>query len=224
MNGVSQGHYADATMSAPETFGISRNSVSRKWIRASSKKLEAFCARDLSAYDIVAMIIDGKGFGDNEMITALGVTLDGEKVILGFIESSTENFAVYRDFMNDLIKRGLKTDNEILVVMDGGKGIHKGVTTVLGEKAVIARCQWHKRENVVEYLTPGARDAWRRKLQGAYETPDYDEARSRLLSLKKELQKINVSAARSLEEGFEETLTLHSLEMVEQLATSFKTT
>ena len=224
LNGVSHGHYAEATMSVPETFGISRSSVSKKWIRASAKKLEAFCARDLSGYDIVAMIIDGKGFGDNEMITALGITLAGDKVILGFIESSTENFVVCRDLMNDLIKRGLRIDNEILVVIDGGKGIHKGVTTVLGDKAVIARCQWHKRENVVEYLNPGARDAWRRKLQGAYNEPNYGEAKSRLLSLKSELRSINVSAVKSLEEGFEETLTLHRLGMVEKLATSFKTT
>jgi hypothetical protein len=224
LNGVSQGHYAQATMSVPETFGISRNSVSKKWICASAKKLEMFCTRDLSEYDVVAMIIDGKGFGDNEMITALGVTLEGQKVVLGFIESSTENFVVCRDFINDLIQRGLRTDNEILVVIDGGKGIHKGVTTVLGDKAVIARCQWHKRENVVEYLNPGARDAWREKLQGAYNEPDYDEAKSRLLSLKSELRSINVSAVKSLEEGFEETLTLHRLGMVEKLATSFKTT
>lgn len=224
INGVSQGHYAEATMAVPETFGISRSSVSKKWIRASAKKLETFCTRDLSAYDIVAMIIDGKGFGDNEMITSLGVTLEGEKVVLGFIESSTENFVVCRDFVNDLIKRGLRTDNEILVVIDGGKGIHKGVTTVLGDKAVIARCQWHKRENVVEYLNPAARDVWRRKLQGAYETPDYEEAKGLLLALKPELRQLNVSAVKSLEEGFEETLTLHRLGLVEKLGTSFKTT
>jgi len=224
LNGVSQGHYAEATMSVPETFGISRNSVSRKWIQASAKKLEAFCSRDLSGYDIVAMVIDGKGFGDNEMITALGITLQGEKIILGFIESSTENFVVCRDFMNELVGRGLKIENEILVVIDGGKGIHKGVTTVLGEKAVMARCQWHKRENIVEYLNPRERDLWRRKLQGAYEAPDYHEAKSRLLALKPELQRLNVSAVRSLEEGLEETLTLHRLGAVAELRVSFKTT
>lgn len=224
LNGVSQGQYAQATMSIPETFGISRDSVSRKWICASAKKLKAFCARDLSQYDIVAMIIDGKGFGDNMMITALGITLKGEKVILGFIESSTENFAVCRDFMNDLIQRGLNIINEILVVIDGGKGIHKGVMAVLGEKAVIARCQWHKRENVVEYLNPGVREAWRRKLQSAYDEPNYEDAKRRLLSLKSELQHINVSAVKSLEEGFGETLTLHRLGMAKKLVTSFKTT
>jgi putative transposase len=224
LNGVSQANYREAALAVPETFGISRDSVSKKWIRASAKKLAALQTRDLTPYDIVAMVLDGKGFGDNEMITALGVTMKGEKVILGFIESSTENFAVCRDFMNDLTKRGLSTDNEILVVMDGGKGLYKGVTTVLGEKAVIARCQWHKRENVVEYLSPGMRDEWRRKLQGAYEAPSYTEAKARLLDLKRELKSINLSAVNSLEEGFEETLTLHRLGLFEKLGASFKTT
>jgi transposase-like protein len=224
LNGVSQANYRDAALSVPETFGISRDSVSKKWIRASAKKLETLQTRDLTGIDIVAMILDGKAFGDNEMITALGVTIEGEKTILGFIEASTENFAVCRDFMNDLVKRGLNTDNEILVVMDGGKGLHKGVTTVLGEKAVIARCQWHKRENVVEYLPVSQRDEWRRKLQNAYEAPTYDEAKGKLLALKPALRRINLSAVNSLEEGFEETLTLHRLGLFEQLGVSFKTT
>ena len=224
LNGVSQANYREAALSVPETFGISRDSVSKKWIRASAKKLETLQTRDLRGYDIVAMILDGKGFGDNEMITALGVTIEGEKAILGFIEASTENFTVCRDFLNDLVKRGLNTDNEMLVVMDGGKGLRKGVTTVLGEKAVIARCQWHKREDVVGYLPSGLRGEWRRKLQGAYEATTYEKARSRLLELKRELRTLNLSAVHSLEEGFEETLTLHRLGMFEKLGTSFKTT
>ena len=40
----------------------------------------------------------------------------------------------------------------------------------------------------------------------------------------RELTTINESAARSLEEGLEETLTLHRLGVVAELGTSFKTT
>lgn len=224
LNGVSQGNYAEAALTVPETFGITRDAVSKKWIRASARKLEVLTTRSLRGYDIVAMVLDGKAFGDNEIILALGVTMDGEKVVLGFTEASTENFGVCRDFLGGLIDRGLATKNEILVVIDGGKGLRKAVTTVLGEKAVLARCQWHKRENVVEYLNKEAREVWRRKLQKAYEEPDYDEAKDRLLMLKRELRLLNVSAANSLEEGLEETLTLHRLGLMEELGTSFKTT
>jgi len=51
----------------------------------------------LDNYDIVALIIDGKTFREDEMIIALGVTVEGEKVVLGFIQAGTENAVVCRD-------------------------------------------------------------------------------------------------------------------------------
>lgn len=224
MGGISQRNYEEAALTVPETLGIKRTAVGARWIRASSRALAAYESRDLSVHDVVAMIIDGKAFGDNEMIIAIGVTLEGKKVLLGFIEASTERFEVCRDFLNGLIERGLRTDNEILVILDGGKGLWKGVETVLGEKAVMGRCHWHKQENVVSYLNPGSRDEWRRKLGAAYRQPSYEKARGRLLDLKRELKPLNVSAYRSLEEGMEETLTLHRLGLFEELGKSFKTT
>lgn len=224
INGVSTGNYAGAALSIPETFGISRSSVSKKWIRASARKLRQLQERSLKRHDIVAVVLDGKTFGENEVILALGVTMEGEKAILGFIEASTENYEVCRDFLNDLIHRGLSVAQDVLVVLDGGKGLRKAVGVVFGPKAFVQRCQWHKRENVVRYLNPERQAEWRRKLQGAYEEPSYDEARSRLLSLKRELKDINLSAVKSLEEGFEETLTLHRLGLFEELGKSFKTT
>lgn len=224
INGISQRKYEKAVLSVPETFGIKRGSISKKWIRASARKMRELMDRDLSGYDIVAMILDGKTFGENEIILALGITMRGEKVVLGFIEASTENFIVCRDFMRSLLERGLNTENEILCVMDGSKGLRKGVISVLGDKAVPARCQWHKRENAVRYLNKGDQAEYRRKLQAAYEQPTYGQAKNRLLSIQRELRVLNVSAANSLEEGMEETLTLHRLGMFEKLGTSLKTT
>ena len=127
INGISTRKYEKATLEVPATFGIKKSSASRKFIRASARKFKECLERDLSGYDIVSIYIDGKGFAENEIIIiALGITLEGEKVILGFIESSTENGRVCRDFMNELINRGLNTDNEILFVIDGAKGIYKG--------------------------------------------------------------------------------------------------
>ncbi len=85
-------------------------------------------------------------------MAALGITLTEEKVVPGFIESSTENARVCRDFMNELINQGLNTDNEILFVINGAKGIYKGIRSALSEKAVVQRCQRHKRENILKYL------------------------------------------------------------------------
>jgi transposase-like protein len=225
INGVSTGKYAKAALSVPETFGIKRSSVSRRFIRASARKLAVLNERDLSGYDIVAMFLDGKHFStDHEIVVALGVTMTGEKVILGMVETSTENTAICRDFVKGLIGRGLAVDKPILCIIDGGKGIYKGLKDILGDQAVISRCQWHKRENVLEYLPKGRRDEYRRKLQGAYEQPTYERAQKAFLSIKNELRGINLSAVNSLEEGFDETLMLHRLGMFEKLGTSFKTT
>jgi transposase-like protein len=225
INGISMGKYEEAALSVPETFGIKRTSVSRRWIRASARKLAALNERDLSKYDIVAIFLDGKHFStDHEIVVALGVTLKGEKVILGIVETSTENAVVCRDFVRRLVERGLRLDDPILCIIDGGPGIHKGLQEVLGDRAVIQRCQWHKRENVLEYLPKSQRDEFRRKLQNAYEQPTYDEAKKQLTKIKTELRGINLSAVNSLEEGFEETLTLHRLGLFTQLGRSFKTT
>lgn len=225
INGISMGKYEEAALSIPETFGISRDSVSRRWIKASGKKLALLNERSLAAFDIVAIFLDGKYFStDHEIVVALGVTLSGEKIILGMIETSTENYVVCRDFMKGLIVRGLSVEDPILCIIDGGKGLHKGLKDVLGDQAVIQRCQWHKRENVVAYLPKSRQGEFRRKLQGAYEQPTYEAAKKTLDAIKRELRDINLSAVNSLEEGFEETLTLHRLGMFEKLGRGFKTT
>ena len=224
MNGVSARKYDRAAMLIPETFGIKKSSISRKFIRASARKLKECLERDLSGEDIIAIFIDGKYFAENEIIIALGITIDGEKIVLGFIESSTENHHVCKDFLNGLIGRGLNVENEILFIIDGAKGLYKGIKDVLREKAVIQRCQWHKRENVAKYLDKKLQPQFRRKLQAAYEQPTYEKAKQRLGQVKKELALLNASAVTSLEEGLEETLTLHRLGVFKQLGESFKTT
>ena len=224
INGISQGKYERAAEHVPETFGVKKSSISQKFIRASSRRLQQFLERDLSEHDIVAIFIDGKFFADNEMVIALGVTTTGVKVLLGFIETSTENHVICRDFLNGLKQRGLKLDQEILFVIDGGKGIYKGIREVMGENALIARCQWHKRENVLQYLAKEKRDTFRKKLQNAYEQPSYEKAKKALGTIRNELRLINQSAVNSLDEGLEETLLLHRLGMFEKLGRSFKTT
>lgn len=224
IKGISSRKYEQAVMEVPETFGIKKSSVSRKFIRASARKLKECLERDLSGEDIIAIFIDGKYFADNEIIIALGITIEGEKIVLGFIESSTENHRVCKDFLNGLMGRGLDVENEILFIIDGAKGLYKGIKDVLREKAVIQRCQWHKRENVAGYLDKKLQPQFRRKLQAAYEQPTYELAKQRLGLIKKELSLLNASAVTSLEEGLEETLTLHRLGVFKQLGESFKTT
>ncbi len=179
--------------------------------------------RRLDTYEIVAIIVDGKSFKDDEMIVALGVTVEGKKVMLGLIQAATENASVCKDFLNGLLDRGLKIEEGVLCVMDGSKGIRKAVEEIFGSHTLIQRCQWHKRENVVDYLPKSHRATWRKKLQRAYEEPTYEGAKMALKTVAKELTIVNESTVRSLEEGLEQTLTLHRLGLFEKLAKSLKT-
>lgn len=224
LKGISNRDYEECAEAVPQAFGLSASTVSRRFIRASAKKLKELLNRRLDSYDFVVLLLDGKRFAEDGMVICLGVTLQGEKIVLGFIQTATENEKACSDFLNDLLNRGLKVDDGLLAVIDGGKGIRKALEKVLGDKAVIQRCQWHKRENVTSYLLEADQDIIQQKLQAAYEQPTYEAARGSLLRIKAELKDKNLSAMKSLEEGFEETLTLHRLGLFKELGISLKTT
>src|SRR4030095_14506176 len=208
----------------PEAFGLSASTVSRRFKRASARKLRELMERRLDGYDLVALLLDGKTFAEDEMVTAVGVTITGEKVLLGFVQTATENRKVCAAFLRELVERGLRVDLGLLVVTDGAKGLHAAIREVFDNAALLQRCQWHKRENVLAYLPERHRLVMRRKLQAAYEQPTYDTAKRALGKLRAELTLLNASAAASLDEGFEETLTLHRLGLFGELGVSLKTT
>ena len=224
LQGVSARRYEDTAMKVPEAFGIKKSSVSRRFIKACSAKLRELTERDLSVHDIVTIFIDGKHFAENEIIIALGVTMTGEKVVLGFTEASSENATVCREFVRGLVNRGLNVDNEILFVIDGSKGLRKGIKNLLGDKAFIQRCQWHKRENVVSYLNDQAKPRWRNTLHRLFAEPNAEKRNKYLPGIIKELGLLNESAANSLKEGLDEIMTVHSLRLPKELAIGLRTT
>jgi len=224
LHGLSCRSYEGCVEAVPEAFGLKGSTVSRRFIRASVRQLRRLCERRLEGYDFVVLIVDGKTFGSDEMVIALGVTSDGRKVPLGFIQTGGENERVCRGMLEELLERGLKIESGLLCVIDGSKGLRKAIYGVLGGKVLIQRCQWHKRENVVSYLPKSMQASMRRKLQEAYQEPTYERVKEKLSKIRKELQLINQSAVSSLDEGLEETLTLHRLGFFRELGISFKTT
>jgi len=222
--GLSCRNYAACAEAVPAAFGLSASTVSRRFIRASAKTLETLLTRRLEGYDFVALVLDGKGFGEDAMVIALGITRTGQKVVLGFVQTATENERVCATFLRELVERGLRTAQGLLCSIDGAKGLRKAVQTVFGGQAVVQRCQWHKRKNVCDYLPPAQQPAWQQKLQAAYERPTYAAAKAALGRLRGELRLLNESAVTSLDEGLEETLTLHRLGVFPALGVSLKTT
>ena len=224
LGGLSTREYARCAEAVPEAFGLSASTVSRRFKRATARKLRELTERRLEGYDLVALLLDGKTFAEDEMVAAVGVTITGEKVLLGFVQTATENRKVCASFLRELVERGLRFEVGLLVVTDGAKGLHAAVREVFGAAALLQRCQWHKRENVLDYLPERHRATLRRKLQAAYEHPTYEAAKRALGKVRAELLLLNASAAASLDEGLEETLTLHRLGVFRELGTSLKTT
>jgi len=222
--GISCRNYEAAAEAIPGAIGLSSSTVSRAFVDASAAKLKEFQDRDLRGEDVVAMFLDGKTFADATLVVAMGVRSSGEKRFLGFVETDTENEAVLTPFLRSLLERGLDISKGLLVVVDGAKGLRAGVRRAFKSLALVHRCQWHKRENVVRYLPKREQASWRRRLQRAYDRPTYEEARAALQALYEELEQKNQSAAASLAEGLEETLTLHRLGVYGLLGRSLKTT
>ena len=150
----------------------------------------------------------------------MGVTEAGYKKVLGFTQATTERAEPVKELLRDLIGGGLTFEEGTLCVIDGSKGLRKAIEEVFGKRAEIQRCQWHKRENVVSYLPKDDQKTWRSRLQRAYQESTYEAAKERLTGLHAELQQINRTAARSLQEGLEETLTLHRLGLFDELGKS----
>src|SRR6202030_698119 len=67
------------------------------------------------------------------------------------------------------------------------------------------------RRNVKEYLPENCQKDYDRRMRNAYAMNNYAEAKEALQKIFRQLERINPSAARSLEEGLEETLTVHRL-------------
>ena len=172
----------------------------------------------------MALFPHGKSFADEEILIALGVTLDGHKIPLGFVQAATENVRVCRRFLSDLVESGLQYEAGLLVVLDGGKGLYKAVRSVLEGHACVQRCQYHKRQNVVSYLPKSEQARIRHKMEAAYGQPTYEEAKAALEALKPGLELMNQGRPAQPRGRAEETLTLHRLGLMPMLKDSFRTT
>jgi len=224
LHGLSTHKYHESVSLATEAFGISASNLSKKFKRGSADKLKELQTRSLKDYDIVAIFIDAKRYADDGLMVALGVTIDGHKVILGIEQIHSENARAIEQWLDLLIERGLKFESGILFIIDGSKGIRKAIERKFTIYAMIQRCRWHKQENVVAYLDDSQKVIFRRRLQDAYSKTTYKEARSALEALHNELEAVNMSAANSLHEGLEETLTIHHLGLSPELAKSLSMT
>ena len=225
LHGISTRKYERAIEDFTDGYGISKSAVSREWIVATRNSLKGLCERRLDELPrLVVLMIDGVEYAGERVVIALGVDETGKKHVLGLVQGATENAAVVQHLLDDLVERGLDPRVKRLYVLDGSKALRSAVKKTFGDASPVQRCQIHKRRNVKAHLAPEYQRAADQRLAAAYSMKGYAEAKKALLSTVTWLERINPSAAASLREGLEETLTLHRLNVPEELRKSLRST
>jgi putative transposase len=224
MLGLSTRNYGDAIRQFTEAYGLEKSAISEHFIEASRAKLKAMMERRLDKTRLCALLIDATPFQGQQMVAALGIDEYGRKMILGIRQGATENATVVGELLGDLVERGLDFTEPRLYILDGGKALTAAVKRHAGESAAIQRCQVHKRRNVLDHLTDEQKPTVTKKLNAAYALETYEAAKEALNTLHRELMDLNPSAARSLGEGMEETLTIHRLHLPIQLRKTMAST
>jgi putative transposase len=224
MLGLSTRKYGQAVREFSEAYGLEKSAISEHFIEASREKLKAMMERRLDKARLCALLIDATPFEGQQTVAALGIDEYGRKSILGVRQGATENATVVGELLADLVERGLDFTTPRLYILDGGKALSAAVKKHAGESAAIQRCQVHKRRNVLDHLTDEQKPGIAKKLNAAYALEDYGAAKQALNVLHRELMDLNPSAARSLGEGMDETLTVHRLHLPTQLRKTMAST
>jgi putative transposase len=222
--GISSRNYEESVEGFVKGYGIKKSSVSRHFVKATAEQMRELLERDLAGLDLAALFIDGIGFKGHLLVVALGLDKGGRKHVLGLWQGATENATICASLLEDMARRGLHTGKDYLFVLDGSKALRSAVSKMFGTNAAVQRCQQHKRRNVLDHLPKEHQHAIDARLSAAYKMAAYDEAKKSLELTVRYLEKLNPSAAASLKEGLEETLTVHKLGVAELLRKTLQTT
>jgi len=225
--GVATRQYARSLEPVPATMptrGTSKSAVSRRFVAKTAAQLEAWRTTPLDDVEVVGLLVDGVHIGDHCLVVALGIAADGQKHALGLWEGSTENATVCQHLLANLQPRGLRTDRSLLVILDGSPALRKAVRAVFDKAALIQRCQVHKMRNVLDHLPERQRPWAQAILRRAYQSTDGKTATRLLHDLARRLEKEYPSAAESVREGLDETLTVLTLNLSPRLQRSLATT
>ena len=225
--GVATRQYARSLESLPTgvvSRGTSKSSVSRRFVAKTTAQLRTWQSAPLDDLDLVALLLDGVHIGEHCLVVALGIAADGQKHALGLWEGATENAALCQSLLANLQSRGLRTDRSLLVILDGAQALHKATRAVFGEAALIQRCQVHTLRNILDHLPERQRPWVQAIVRRAYLAADVKTATRLLTTLATRLEDEYPSAAGSVREGLDETLTVLTLHLSARLQRSLATT
>jgi transposase-like protein len=226
---VSQRDYETGLKQIAASFGVSKSSVSRRWIKSTKKEVEKLLTRELGPLEIIAVFIDGKRFAHLGAVIALGVGKDGRKHVLGIYQSSTENSAACIELLDELERRGLPA-RDLLFIVDGGSGLNKALEVKYDvddpekRRAVRLRCFFHKSKNIEDVLDEKSAKEAMPLFWAIPKANSMTDAKACSDALEACLSKCNKSALASYQEAKGDLLTLHRLGVSAHLRKLFSTT
>jgi len=134
---------------------VGKDAVSRVW-RKVKGDWDAWSKRPLAEEPIVRLILDGtvvrvrldRQATSLSLLVALGVRADGQKVLLAIRSMGGESEAAWRAPLDDLVARGLRTPD--LLIVDGAPGLEKALAA-LWPAVPLQRCTVHKHRNLIAH-------------------------------------------------------------------------
>jgi len=223
MRGVSTRNYEAILPDACESVGVSKSSVSRKFIEASEEECRALLERRFDGLDILVIYIDGMVFADHCAVASVGVDSSGAKHVLGVMEGATENATVVKSLLENMVERGIAPDRKRLFVIDGAKALRAGIDAVYGKENPVQRCRKHKERNVEGYLPKEMGAYARATMRAAWKLPA-DEGTMRIKTFAESIAKQYPDAAASALEGLDEMFTVNRLGLPKELCRTLTST
>ena len=152
LDGVSTRRYQRVIPEMADTVGVSRSTVSREAIEASEAVLKQLLERRFDDVDLLILYIDGMHLGEQCVLAAVGVDVEGRKHVLAIREGATENAEAAKDLLEHLVSQGVDPSRRRLFVIDGSKALRTAINAVFGAETPVQRCRNHKLRNVLGRL------------------------------------------------------------------------
>jgi len=216
LNGVSTRRYQHVIAKMADTVGVSRSTVSRETVEASEAALKRLMERRFDDIELLIIYIDGMHFGDQCVLAAVGVDLQGCKHVLALREGATENAEAAKDLLQQLVDHGVDPKRRRLFIIDGSKALRTAINSVFGVETPVQRCRNHKLRNVLGRL-PREQQAQTGSLMRAAWKMNQKDGMAKVRQIAGWLEHDYPDAAGALLEGLEECFTINRLDIPRSL-------
>jgi putative transposase len=216
LNGVSTRRYRRVIPEMADTAGVSKSTVSRESVEASEAALKQLMERRFDDVELLIIYIDGMRFGDQCVLAAVGVDVEGRKHVLALREGATENAEAAKDLLQHLVDHGVDPRRRRLFVIDGSKALRTAINAVFGAETPVQRCRNHKLRNVLGRL-PRDQQAQTGSLMRAAWKMNPRDGLAKFHQIAGWLEHDYPEAAAALREGLEECFTINRLDIPRSL-------